>query len=118
MDSLNHDLNQIILIAGRVKEKLPKQMTLEGNLTIEIGAMKEVVSMVLDHSEEARNDDNILFRDCEAYCNALKIPYTKKTQETWRRCRQYFQNKGWWEATEEVKKARMAKAQEWQKHFR
>ena len=117
MEDLNHDLNQIILIASKVKEKA-RQYTLEGNLTIEIGAMKEVVSMVLDHSEEARNDDNILFRDCKAYCDSLKIPYTSKTQETWRRCRQYFQSKGWWEASVEVKQARAAKAVEWQKHFK
>lgn len=114
---IQSDLSEIIRIAQAAKEKA-KQYDLQGNLVIEIGTAKEVVSMVLDHSQGARNDDDVFFEQCRIYCDSLKIPYSAKTQETWRRCRQYFQNKGWWEADPEIKQARMLKAKEWQKHFR
>ena len=117
-NSIQDDLNEIIRIAATVKEKLPKQQTLAGSLVIEIGTHKEVVSMVLDHSVRARNDYDVLFADCKVYCDALGIPYTLKTQETWRRCCQYFQSKGMWEADVEGRKARMAKAADWSKHFK
>jgi hypothetical protein len=110
---IQEQMDEIIKLATMVKSDLPPQLTLVGKVIVEIGTARTIVAMVLDNIEKARNDDDVLYGACERIYTENHLPFTKKTQETWRRTRQYYQNKGWWEADPKVKEARMAKAKIW-----
>ena len=85
-------LNEIISLASKIKEEIDGQLTLEGKVIVEIGTARIIVEKVLDQIPETRNDSNLLYVACERIYAECKIPYTKSTQETWRRTAQYYQN--------------------------
>ena len=107
------DLNEIIRLASKVKENLPQQ-NLFGNQIVEWGTAKMITEMVLDQFPKARDDDDygiLMFRQLFVRAG---LPIPRSSAELFRRTRQKFQEKGEYEASPEVKEARMKKA-EWMK---
>lgn len=115
---IQEQMDEIIKLANKVKSDLPPQLTLAGKVIVEVGTARTIVGMILDSLEQTRNDDNALFEACERIYSENHLEFSKKTQETWRRTRQYYQEKGWWAAEPKVKESRMAKAKVWKELWR
>ena len=110
MNTMQDDLNEIVFLATKLKDKLSEgQTTLEGKLVIEQGIAVKIVEQVLDRFERARDSDLVLFKYCEGFYKRLGLPLGSNPYETWRRTRQKFQARGWYQASEEVQKARKEK---------
>lgn len=110
MNKSQDDLNEIIFLATRLKDKLSNgQTTLEGKLLIEEGIAVRVVEQVLDRFERSRDSDLVLFKYCEEIYTRLNLPLGSNPYETWRRTRQKFQARGWYDSSRGVKEARATK---------
>jgi hypothetical protein len=110
MTTMQDDLNEIIYVATKLKDKLSDgQTTLEGKLIIEEGIAIRIVEQVLDRWEAARNSDLVLFKYCEGIYKRMNLPLGSNPYETWRRTRQKFQARGMYVASEETQIRRKAK---------
>jgi hypothetical protein len=107
------DLNEIIRLTSKIKENLPQQ-DLFGNQIVEWGTAKMITEMVLDQFPKARDNDDYGIEMFRQLYTKAGLPIPRSSAELFRRTRQKFQEKGEYEASPEVKEARMKKA-EWMK---